>query len=152
MSSTDKLFKLASRFARKLSLGQQAAGDFQDKLQAAGLWDKSAEIAPMLNAVGAPDSAAIATVIHIDKLLNCRITATASVPMPPAPPPDATPEDVKNYKLALAQAQTDQKMATAAAGKLSAMLTAKYGAAMKAALAKSGLAVTDTMDVKWVTF
>lgn len=119
MSSVNKLFKLAERFSRKISLAQKVAGDFQDALQAAGLWDKSNEVSPMLASAGVDDGP-VAIVIHLDKAMNIKYLVTATPP--------------------------------AAAAKLAAMLSAKYAAAMKAALIKSGLTVTDTMDVKWLTF
>jgi len=158
MSSVDRLFKLADRFARKISLGQNVAGDFQNVLQAAGLWDKSAEVAPMINTAGIPDVASIAINILIDSQFNCKINASATVPIPPlpeTPKADATPEDKTAYAEAVKAvkvAQAAQKVATAGAAKLSSLLTVKYGAAMKAALVKAGKAITDTMEVKWLTF
>lgn len=119
MSSVNKLFKLADRFARKISLAQKVAGDFQDALQAAGLWDKSNEVSPMLATAGV-DNGPVAITIHLDKGMNVKFLVSATPP--------------------------------AAAAKLAALLAAKYAAAMKAALIKAGLTVTDTMDVKWLTF
>lgn len=119
MSSVNKLFKLADRFARKISLGQQVAGDFQDALQRAGLWDKSQEVSAMLSAAGVDDGP-ISVTIRFDKGLNVKFIVSATPP--------------------------------AGAAKLTALLTTKYAAAMKAACAAAKLAVTDTMDVKWLTF
>ncbi|NJO18594.1 MAG: hypothetical protein HC877_23570 [Thioploca sp.] len=119
MGSVDKLFKLADRLARKISLGQQVAGDFQDTLQSAGLWDKSAEVSPMLAAAGVDDGP-VAITIRFDKGLNVKFLVSATPP--------------------------------AAAAKLTALLAAKYAAAMKAACVAAKLTVTDTMDVKWLTF
>jgi len=119
MNSVDKLFKLADRLARKISLGQKVAGDFQDVLQAAGLWDKAAEVSPMLATAGVDDGP-VAITIHFDKALNIKFLVSATPP--------------------------------AAATKLAAMLTAKYAAAMKAAVVAAKLTVMETMDVKWLTF
>ena len=160
MKSTDKLFKLADRFARKISLGQQSLqpGEIANILQGANLWDKSAEVAPMINAAGIPDAASIAATIHIDQQFNCKYLVEAKVPIPPAPeplPPTATPEEKATFneaKKARDVAIALQKTATAGGAKLSNLLAAKYGASMKSALAKSGKTITDTMDVKWLTF
>lgn len=119
MSSVNKLFKLAERFSRKISLAQQVAGDFQDALHKAGLWDKSAEVSPMLAAAGVDDGP-VAVTIRFDKGLNPKFIVSATPP--------------------------------AAATKLTGMLAAKYTAPMKAAVTAAKLAVTDTMDVKWLTF
>jgi len=153
MSSVDRLFKLADRFARKISLGQNVAGDFQNALQAAGLWDKSSEVAPMIAAAGIPDEAAIAINFVIDSQFNVTYNVTATTPPPPPPAaPDATPAEKAEIQKAIAAATALQKRATVAAAKLAGMLKAKYGAAMKAALVKAGMAITDTMAVKWLTF
>ena len=119
MSSVNKLFKLAERFAHKISLGQKVAGDFQDALHNAGLWDKSAEVSPMLATAGVDDGP-VAITIRFDKGLNVKFIVSATPP--------------------------------AAATKLAGLLAAKYAAAMKAAVAAANLTVTDTMDVKWLTF
>ena len=157
MSSVDRLFKLAERFARKISLGQKVAGDFQNILQAAGLWDKSGEIAPMLNAVGMPDEAKLDIRILIDSQFNCKYKVTPTtppIPMPldPKAVPPPTPEEMAQNKKDIAAATAIQRAAAAGSAKLQAMLSAKYGAAMKAALTKAGVSITDTMELGWLTF
>ena len=122
MSSVDKLFKLADRFARKMSLGQQTSaqpGEVQNALQAAGLWDKAAEVSPLLGSAGVDDGPIVIT-MTIDKGLNFKYNVTAT------PPP--------------------------AALKLAGLLKVKYAGPMKAALAAAKLTVADSLDVKWLTF
>lgn len=80
--SIDKLTKLADRFARKLSLAQAAtaqAGEIQQVLKDAGLWEKSPEVAPLLNAAGVGDGA-VAIVLSVDKTLSVKYNVTASPP------------------------------------------------------------------------
>lgn len=157
MSSVDRLFKLADRFARKISLGQNVAGDFQNILQAAGLWDKSGEIAPMVQAAGVSDEAKLDIRIMIDNQFNCRFKVIPTTPPPPAPldpkaDPPPTPQQIAENKKEIAAALAVQKAAAAASAKLQTMLGQKYGAAMKAALVKAGVSITDTMELKWLTF
>lgn len=164
MSSVDRLFKLADRFARKISLAQQSAqpSEIMNALQTAGLWDRSAEVAPIIATVGIPDEAKIAIDFTLDGQLNIKYNVAANVPIPPPLPPldkNATDEEKAAYpaqKLQrdkeIAVAKGLQAKATAGALKLSNLLRAKYGAAVKAALAKGNIAVSGTMDVKWLTF
>lgn len=73
--SVDKLTKLADRFARKLSLGQTPsaqAGDIEVALKNQGLWDKAAEVSPMLNAAGVADDATVAISIVVDSKLDIK--------------------------------------------------------------------------------
>lgn len=75
MSSVDKLNKLADRFARKIVLGQTSsaqAGDIQNALQTAGLWDKAAEVSPLLNAAGVSDDASVKISIMVDSKLDVK--------------------------------------------------------------------------------
>lgn len=75
MSSVDKLTKLADRFARKLSLAQvptAQAGDIENALKAAGLWERSAEVAPLLNQAGVADDASVAISIMVDSKLDVK--------------------------------------------------------------------------------
>jgi ribosomal protein L11 len=133
MSSTDKLTKLAERFARKLSLGQMGgeapqplltgsaqAGDIEGALKAAGLWEKAPEVAPLLNAAGVADDASVAVSIIVDNKMDVKYHVDTSPP--------------------------------AAALKLASLLKSKYGAAMKAALVAAKLTVADTVTVSWLHF
>lgn len=123
MSSSDKLNKLADRFARKLSLAQTSsaqAGDIETALKAANLWEKAPEVAPLLNAAGVADDASVAVSIIVVKGLDVKYHVDTSPP--------------------------------AAAIKLAALLKAKYGAAMKAALVAAKLNVADTVTVSWLHF
>ena len=83
MSSVDRLTKLAERFARKLSLGQaQVVNELDlvtDALKAAGLWDKSGEVAPMLTAAGCSDDPVTIT-FSVDKGLNFKYHVTCTPP------------------------------------------------------------------------
>lgn len=75
MSSVDRLNKLADRFARKIVLGQASsaqAGDIETALRAAGLWDKAAEVSPLLNAAGVSDDASVKVAIVVDGKLDVK--------------------------------------------------------------------------------
>lgn len=122
MKSVNRIIKLAERFAHKIAQQSADAGAIQDILTAAGLWDKSAEVAPMLNAAGIPDDTAVQTFIMVDNKLNCKYRVAL---LPPRP---------------------------AASNKLAALLTAKYAAAHRKALIDAKTAVTDTLEVGWVKF
>jgi hypothetical protein len=122
MKSVNNLIKLAERFAYKLAQQTAQPGEIASALKAAGLFDKSAEVAPLLNAAGVPDDVKVEISIMVDKTLNC----TYVVDTNPAKP--------------------------AAAIKLRGLLGVKYGSAMKKALAAAGISVTDTMRVGWLTF
>lgn len=159
MSSVDKIFKLAERFARKISLGYQSAdADAVEKaLQRVGLWDKSAEIAPLVQAAGVPDEAKLDIRVIVDSQFNCKFKVIPTTPPPPAPldpkaVPPPSPEEIAENKKQIAAAMALQKAAAAASAKLQSMLSAKYGAAMKAGLAKAGISITETIEVKWMTF
>jgi hypothetical protein len=82
MNFVDRIFKLAERFARKISLAQQSAqsGEIANVLQAAGLWDKSAEVSPMLTQAGVDDGPILINFV-VDKGLNVKfnVSATPSV-------------------------------------------------------------------------
>lgn len=123
MSSTDKLNKLADRFARKLALGQSQSAqpsDIEAALKAAGLWEKAPEVAPLLNAAGVADDATVAVSIIVDAHLDVKYHVDTNPP--------------------------------AAALKLASLLKSKYGAAMKGALVAAKLTVADTMTLSWLHF
>lgn len=84
MKSLEKMSNLADLFEQKLTKQAQVVGaqsaDVQDALAAAKLWDLSAQVAPMLNQAGVPDTASVATSIIVDKLLNVNFLATTQPP------------------------------------------------------------------------
>lgn len=83
MSSVNKLFKLAEQFARKISLAQAQMetqpAQIEQILQSAGLWDKSNEVSPLLNAAGVDDGP-VAINFQVDPQLNVKFMVTASPP------------------------------------------------------------------------
>lgn len=124
MSSVDKLFKLADRFARKISLGQQfylQPSELQKILFQAGLWDKSQEVSLFLSKAGV-DSGPVDIKIQVDSMLNVSYLVSAT----PA----------------------------GAGTKLASLLKSKYGAAMKAAIQASGKKVSEqeNLVIGWLTF
>jgi hypothetical protein len=130
MKSLERILKLAERFERKISFGlamkyaQQSSqpDDIAAALKTAGLFELSQAVAPLLSTVGISDDTK--AVIHI--LVHKDLSCTYPVVLDPANPAQAL--------------------------KLAGAIRAKYGAAMKAALAKAGIQVTDTMEVNWLTF
>lgn len=137
MKSLDRILKIAERFEDKITssladkYAQQSSqpGDIQTALVAAGLHDGttnngpvSQAVAPLLNAAGISDDTKVEIHILVHKDLSCTYLVTLN----PANPGQAF--------------------------KLASSLKVKYGPAMKAALAKAGIQVTDTMEVNWLTF
>jgi hypothetical protein len=49
------------------------AGDIEEALKKAGLWNKTNEIAPLLNQAGVPEDAKVFIRIKVDKRLNVKI-------------------------------------------------------------------------------
>jgi hypothetical protein len=91
MSSVDKIFKLADRFARKISLAEKLAmpaqpGDIADALVAAGLLGKPDDLFPIADQLDLDASVNVATSINIDQNMN----VTFSVVTSPALPAKAT--------------------------------------------------------------
>lgn len=130
MKSLDRILKIAERFEDKITSGlaakyaQQSSqpGDIEAALKTAGLFDIANSVAPMLSTVGISDETKVTIHVVVHKDLSC----TYLVTLDPANPGQA-------FKLASA-------------------IKVKYGPAMKAALAKAGIQVTDTMEVNWLTF
>jgi hypothetical protein len=123
MKSVNNLIKLAERFAYKLSQAQLTSAqpdDIRVVLEKAGMWEKSAEVAPMLNTAGVADDATVSIDFTVDKGLNIHFRVATTPP--------------------------------AAAAKLTALVKAKYGNAMKAALQAAKVTVADTVDVNWLRF
>lgn len=81
MNSVDKLFKLADRLARKMSLGQQTAqsGEIQKALQDAGLWDRTSEVSALLASAGVDDGA-VTIGFRVDSGLNFTFQVSATPP------------------------------------------------------------------------
>ena len=125
MKYTEHLLKIAERFAHKLLLAQQASaqpGEIMAVLQTAGLWEKSAEVAPLLNTAGVSDDTTVQIFIIVDSKLNCTYRIATTPPRP------------------------------AAAIKLRGLLNYKYSVAMKKALTTANISVTDTIELKWMNF
>lgn len=81
MNSIDKLFKLADRFAHKISLAQSGqAGDAMRILKEAGLWDIVDQVNPILDELNIPPEKSIALNIVIDSGFN--ISYPSQPPMP----------------------------------------------------------------------
>lgn len=95
MSSVDRLFKLADRFARKISLGQlkpepklpmpAQPGDIPDALEAANLWARPDDIFPLADEAGLPSNVSVVLSITVDANLN----VTFGVQTSPATPAGA---------------------------------------------------------------
>lgn len=70
--STDRLFKLAERFARKISLAQSAqASDIQYNLTLANLWGTpESSLFPVLDEVGIDANVPVTTSIQVDSNFN----------------------------------------------------------------------------------
>lgn len=76
MSSVDKLFKLADRLARKISLGQSAQpGDIQSNLQEARLWDLTNDLFPLLDQADIPAGVPV----HLDIVVDSNFNVTYPV-------------------------------------------------------------------------
>lgn len=125
--STNRLFKLAERFSRKISLGQAPKfyaqpSTVQKILKDAGLWEKSAEVAPLLGQAGVSSDASVSISIVVDNKLDIKY------PVDTQPP--------------------------AAAIKLAGLLRAKYAGPMRAAFQAANMEVSDVepVTVGWLTF
>jgi len=75
MNSVDKLFKLADRFARKISLGDKLPmpaqpGDVADALEHANLWYRPDDIFPLADAAGLDANVSVVLTINLDAGLN----------------------------------------------------------------------------------
>jgi hypothetical protein len=110
MNSVDKLFKLADRFTRKMSLGQDKLpmpaqpGDIADALENAGLWSRPDDIFPLADAAGLSAEISVVLTINVDANLNVTFGVQTTPPTP------------------------------AGAAKLKALLTQKYSASFKPAI------------------
>lgn len=87
--STNRLFKLAERFARKISLADKLPmpaqpGDIQDALEAANLWGTPDVLFPSADAAGLDPAAPVAVTIVVDASLNVSFRVTAGAPGTPA--------------------------------------------------------------------
>lgn len=129
MNSVDKLVKLAERFARKLSLGQQVVNEVdlvEKALTDAGLFGPTALpklnsiVSPMLNQAGVADDASVTITFTVEPNLNIKFHVATSPP--------------------------------AAAIKLAQLLRSKFGPLMKAALQKAKVSLTAPVDSNWMTF
>jgi hypothetical protein len=84
MKSLEKMVIVAGEMERKWIrtgqvVGAQAA-DIEAALAAARLWDLSAQVSPLLNQAGVPDSASVAVSIVADKMLNINFLVSTNPP------------------------------------------------------------------------
>jgi hypothetical protein len=125
MSAISKLISLGKRIETKLVITAQTtsaqASDIELALQAAKLWDLSAQVAPLLNSAGVPETVALQINILVDKALNVSFEVKTT-------PPHGS------------------------ANALARLLKAAYGNKMKEALVAAKLSISDTLEVKWLTF
>ena len=74
MSATKHLISLGRKIEQKLTIKAQMssaqAADVEDTLKAAGLWDLSNTVSPMLNSAGVPEDVKVHINIVVDKGLN----------------------------------------------------------------------------------
>jgi len=88
MNSVDKLFKLADRFARKISLAEDKLpmpaqpGDIQDALANANLWGVPDNLFALADQAGLDADVNVATFINIDQNLNVTFKVTTSPAKP----------------------------------------------------------------------
>lgn len=83
--STERLFKLAERFARKISLAQSAqAGDIERNLKDAGLWGTPESILfPILDELDINPNVEVTTSIKVDSNFNVTFPSVVKG-LPPA--------------------------------------------------------------------
>lgn len=115
----DKLSKLLDKYAQMTSA---QAGDIENALRKANLWDKANEVAPALNQAAVSDTATVQISIVVNKDLSVGFAVMLN------PRNDA------------------------ASNKLSALLRNKYSAAMKGALKAAALVVSDKLVIKWLNY
>lgn len=114
-----KLSELIEKYAQ---LTSAQAGDIENALRKANLWDKAGEIAPTLNQASVSDSATVQVSLVVNKDLSVGFIVSLN------------PRDDR------------------ASSKLSGILRSKYSAAMKSAIKAAGLAVSDKLVVKWLSY
>ena len=102
------------------------AADVQDALEAKDLWsDKDKRYGKLLNDANVPDGVSVSTTIVVDKALNVRIIVATS----PTDPSGASLQRLLNSKCA---------------GPFKAAITEYFN--------RKGLAVTDSLTVKWLSW
>ncbi len=107
MSNTDRLFKLAERFARKVSLAQQSAqsGELENVLKDAGVWGSPNDLFPLADEAEIPGGVPITFAIVVDSGLNVSFKLDTEPrhgqPAPPPPPASQVPPAklIKMFKL-----------------------------------------------------
>lgn len=84
MKNIEKLLKLADKIEKRLKKEAQMtsaqASDVEDALKAAGLWELSSNVSPMLNAAGVPESATVQINIVVDKTLRVSFVVSLNPP------------------------------------------------------------------------
>jgi len=124
----NKLNKLAKIFEFKMKYAQEStaqAGDFEHVLKNTNLWEKTNDVAKLVQKAGVPDDASININIAVDKNMNVSYTVLVD-PVTPA-----------GSKSAIS---------------LSNLLKATFGDSMKKAFIASGLSVSDVVTFKWINF
>ena len=125
MKNFKKILASAKKFELKYVFGQQMSAqpdDIARTLKAAGMFDLSAEVGPLLNQAKVPDTAAVDIKINVNK--GNKVTFTSLLTPSNAP----------------------------AASALSILLQKKYSTKMSDILTKANISVTDSLLVNWLTF
>ena len=121
-----KLLKIANnqqKIIQKLAQTTSAqAGDVENALKKANLWELAAQVSPLLNEAGVPDDASVAINIIVDKGPMVKYAVLLN-------PPNA-----------------------GMANKLAVSLNRHYSAAMSKALKDANLNVDSTITVNWLKF
>jgi hypothetical protein len=128
LTKTSKLLEWYLKYAENLN--EQLSGvtisaqpaDIEKALMAAGLWEKSDDVAKLLNVAGVSNDEKVNILINVNNKLNVTFTVLLD-------PTNAT-----------------------VAKKLQQLLENKFAIAMKEAIKKAGLSVDDVITLKWLTF
>lgn len=123
MKYTNRLINLGQQLADKYAQTVSAQpGDVENALRSAGLWDKTQDVSPMLNAAGVPDDASVVISMQVDPALNFTYPVVLTPPNKPA------------------------------AFKLASAIKMKFGPLHKAAAQKAGLKVANPLVLQWMKF
>jgi len=125
MENFKKLLRLAKNLELKYIIAQKISaqpGDIEMALKAAGVWNLSNEVAPLLNAAKVSDTDSVEIIINVKPGPNVSFTALINPSNPKV-------------------SQT-----------LSLLLLKNFSKKMTDALRAANLDVTDVLTVKWLTF
>lgn len=131
MNALNNLLAVAKKLEQKLFIKAQVssaqAGDIENALKQAGLWELSNQVSPMLNTAGVPDNVKVQIDLMVDRNLNVKFMVS-TVP----------PHGSALRLAALLQGRPTDN--------------ASLANKMRNALRAAKLSVADTLKVSWLNF